>query len=394
MIIENQYHKLWVVIPVYLFLSGVPFSVSGSQKEIKTQDDTVYAINIHTPPVFDGIGIDDCWTYANWQVIDQVWIPWGTEVDSSDLSGRYKVVWSSAENLLYFLLEITDDVISDAYVPGETAGIYNFDMFEVFIDEDKSGGYHVFDGYANNEQSLGVNAENAFAYHIYTAFPESGSTNEEFIVEDLAGTSWGDAITCDYTDHFPDFILRREGNVSTWEFSLIVYDDTYSADNIEESRVSLTPDKIIGLSLAINDDDEPEVDPAATVRDNFIGSVAVTEAAYNDHWKNADDFGTLKLISDIPISNNSLPDQKNNVQLNLFPNPSSHIVSLEFLSDYQGALTLTMLNQQGKEILKLNRNKNEKLYCENINFQVPEGFYIFQIRFGDTIASCKINFLR
>jgi len=393
MIRNNLNPKRLLTLIASLFYLFIMYDLSASSSDVKTQDDTVYVQNIEVPPVFDGIGDDACWNNAGWQVIDQVWIPWGTEIDSADLYGRYKVVWSATENLLYFLLEISDDIISDAYVPGETAAIYNFDMFEVFIDENKSGGYHVFDGYADNEASLGLNAENAFAYHIFTAFPESGGTNEEFYAEDLAGTSWGDAITCDYTGHFPDFILRKEGNVSTWEFSLIVYNDTYTPENIEGSRVTLTVNKVFGLSLAINEDDEPEVDPTMTERDNFMGSVAVTEAAYNDHWKKADDFGTLKLISDEPIStlNNQAP---NNDHLILYPNPSSDNVSVEFFSDYIGEFTMMILDQQGKEILKLKRNKPGELFCENINFNVPDGMYIFQICFGSNIAVDKINFLR
>jgi hypothetical protein len=54
--------------------------------------------------------------------------------------------------------------------------------------------------------------------------------------------------------------------------------------------------KIMGLILAANDDDQPEVNPKETVRDNMIGSVAVTKERYNDCWKNADDFGTVKLV--------------------------------------------------------------------------------------------------
>src|SRR5512136_206689 len=87
------------------------------------QDDTVLVAEVSTLPVFDGIGNDACWQNAAWQSIDQVWIPWGTTMQSGDFSGRYKVVWSSADNVLCFLLEITDDVVSDAYVPGITAAI-------------------------------------------------------------------------------------------------------------------------------------------------------------------------------------------------------------------------------------------------------------------------------
>ena len=385
----------FLIIIIFIFISRANFTVTFcSTVDIMVQDDTVYIPNITTSPEFDGIGNETCWTNADWQVIDQVWIPYGTDIDPEDLTGRYKVVWSSATNLLYFLLEITDDVISDAYVPNETAAIYNFDMFEVFIDENKSGGYHVFDGNADNEQSLGLNAENAFAYHIFTSAPESESTNQEFIVEDTEGTNWGDAVTCDYTIHFPDFIRRQEGNVATWEFSLMVYDDTYSAENIEGSRVTLLPGKVMGLSLAINDDDEPEINPSSTERDNFMGSVEVTAEAFNDHWKNANDFGAVKLVSDIPINGIVSSQQNQQEQLNLYPNPSSRNVSVEFYSEYLGELTLTLHDLQGREICKLNRNKVKNLFCENIDLQVPGGFYIVQIRYENTLLSRKIDLLR
>jgi hypothetical protein len=152
---------------VLLTFQPVFFCLNANSNLFMIQDDTLFINETNDVPVFDGIGNDNCWKNALWQTIDQVWIPWGTTMDPSDFSGRYKVLWSAQENLLYFLLEITDDVVSDAYVPGQTAAIFNFDMFEVFIDENKSGGYHVFDGTADDEASLGVNAENAFAYHIF-----------------------------------------------------------------------------------------------------------------------------------------------------------------------------------------------------------------------------------
>ncbi len=380
---------LTFVLPVFqLLIFGN--AMATSPIEIKTQKDTVYAQNIETPPVFDGIGDDACWSETNWQAVDHVWIPWGTTIDSNDLYGRFKVVWSAATNLLYFLFEQNDDVLSDAYIPGETAAIYNFDMFEVFIDENKSGGFHVLDGGGSDTEFPGANAENAFAYHIFTAFPESGNTSQDFIVEDIAGTDWK---TADYTNHFPNFILRRKGNVSTWEFSLIVYDDTYSPENAENSRVALVPGKIMGLSLAINDDDEPEVDPTMTERDNFVGSVAITKEAYNNHWMNADDFGTLKLISDIPINDLGSSAECKEARLKIFHNPSTNNFSVEFYNAYYGKLTMTMLDLQGKEIMKLKRNKSEMLFCENIEFQLSNGLNIFQILYGNNITSGKINFL-
>jgi hypothetical protein len=288
--------KLFHLFAFFILISaihcqGVPLANTLSHP------DTIFICEVSIEPDFDGIGNDSCWKNKSWHPIDNVWMPWGESLDSIDFSGKYKIVWSSRNNLLYFLIEITDDTISDAYIAGKTAPIYNFDMFEVFIDEDGSGGYHVFDGTANSEQSLGINAENAFAYHIFTDIPESGSSIA-FRAEDLGGTDWDHAIGKLYNNHFPNFILYKEGNLIRWEFSLKVFNDSYTDYNSKISEVKLFQGKVMGLSIAYNDDDQPEVDPEVTVRDNFIGSTPVEKEANNDHWKNADDFAIVKLKPD------------------------------------------------------------------------------------------------
>jgi len=346
-------------------------TIKAAPDDFLTQDDTVFVSEINIPPEFDGLGNDNCWQNIPWQVIDQVWIPWGTTMDTDDFSGKYKVAWSGKHNLLYFLLEITDDVESDAYeADGSTAAIYNFDMFEVFIDEDKSGGPHLNDV-----------AENAFAYHIFTRFPNSGETTTTFICDDMGS---------DYRSHFPAFILRKEGNVATWEFSLIVYNDTYSAGNEEEARSSLTEDKIIGLSIAYNDDDEPEVDPALTQRDNFIGSVAVSETANNDHWMNADDFGTLKLVGGDIISVSSYL-QEEDYTLSFYPNPVSGSFTVEFGNDYFGEVELRIFDTSGKEISRTIGLKAEQEYKAVYNAPPNEGLFIARIICGQDIFSRKIS---
>jgi hypothetical protein len=67
-------------------------------------------------------------------------------LDSNNYTGKFKIVWSSKTNLLYFLVEVTDHNFVDGFIPGTTADVYNYDIIEVFIDENKSGGLHVFDG--------------------------------------------------------------------------------------------------------------------------------------------------------------------------------------------------------------------------------------------------------
>ncbi len=279
-----------------IFTTIICISALTSKSSAPTQDQIVEAFETNIAPTIDGIENDECWEEAKWQAVDEVWIPWGEKIPKEDFTGRYKISWSSETNLLYFLFEVTDDTVSDKFVFNETAPVYNFDMIEVFIDEDKSGGYHVFDGTANNEDQLGTNAENAFVYHIFAKSPAEGETGSKFYALDMMGKSWSDKVDISYDWHFPEFKYRRAGHTTTYEFSLKVFNDTYSIENEAKARVILKEGKTMGLILAANDDDQPDVDPKQTIRDNMIGSVAVTKERYNDCWKNADDFGTVKLV--------------------------------------------------------------------------------------------------
>lgn len=261
-----------------------------------TQDDTVLAANAVPPPLVDGKGDDKCWRNVPWQRIGQGWIPYDAQVDSEDYFGRYKVVWSSTTNLLYFLIEIHDNVFVDGYAPGVTADIYNFDIVEVFIDADASGGPHVFDGTGDVGREWGANAANAFAYHIYAAFPRDNGVTTDHYVGDMGGTSWSDVKTHNYASHLPDFALGKTGHTAVWEFSLIVYSDTDKESNKNAARVKLAPGKVMGLSAAYCDNDHPEKNPK--VRDHAFGSV-LEPSPGNLHWRTADYFGKVKLVPSV-----------------------------------------------------------------------------------------------
>lgn len=263
-----------------------------------SRNDTLIIKELRILPMIDGKYDDQCWQGIEWQPINQVWIPYGTEINNDDFSGMYKVGWSSKTNLLYFIVMITDDVIADGYKydrdPKKGDFYYNYDMLELFIDEDQSGGLHIFDGSKENQSEFGIKSSNAFAYHLILDFPTDGNISVNPSACDLAGKNWEDYFIADYTNHFPDFILRKNGNEFIYEFSLILFSEDYDENNFMKSRVKLSENKKLGVSIAYCDNDDPNEKPLE--RDNFIGSVVVPESAYNDHWKNADLFRKAILV--------------------------------------------------------------------------------------------------
>lgn len=244
-------------------------------------ENTLNVLEAETVPSIDGEMTEACWAEAQWYAIDQTWINWGEKIDSSDFSARFKMSWSEAENLVYYFVEVTDDAFIDGYV-WDDDGYYNFDIVEVFIDEDASGGLHALD----NDPQWGENSENAFSYHLAVNAPEEGGVESSFLACDLDG-GWA---KINYADHFPELALRKVGNKYYYEFSMKVYADTYDHSNPEASRVTLKGNKVMGMSLAYCDNDSPDGE-----RDNFFGSVWVPQSEYNDHWKNADGYGKVRL---------------------------------------------------------------------------------------------------
>jgi len=351
-----------------------------------TQDDTVIVHNVTELPVFDGIGDDECWEKAEWQSIGQVWIPYGEFVLSDDFTGRYKAVWNYDANLLCFLVEIVDDVLVDGYVPGED-NYPDFDILEVFIDEDKSGGMHRID-YGDE------NAQNAFSYHIAVDFPEVGETTESFVAMDITGF-WE---RIDYADHFEHFVLRRYDHKNVYEFSLKVYADTYDHDNPEASRVQLTPDKIMGFTMAYCDNDDPEASPPK--REKFYGSVWVPEYAYNSHWENADYFGTMKLVDETGYV--SVDEQKESSipgdfrLLQNYPNPFNASTIIEYHLPEQSDVKLTVYDITGREVAVLvDENQSGGYYSVSWNAGgLASGVYFFRLQAGEFSEMRKGVFIK
>jgi hypothetical protein len=253
----------------------------------QTQQDTIFC-SITAAITIDGAATEECWNNATWHPIDIVWMPWHASMAPGDFEGKFKVAWDS--QYLYLLVQVIDDSLSDDHV-NPTDSWWDDDCLEAFIDEDRSKG--------NHERNC-----NAFAYHMSTKYDAI----------DLDGNGNG----INYKNHVSIVLDTIADDTYLWEIAIKIYDNTYNNSNPEASRVTLVPEKIMGFTLAYCDNDETES------RENFIGSMAMTQATANDNYKTADYFGTLKLVDPNYVSSIQSTTNENSVEV--FPNPSSDLV--------------------------------------------------------------------
>jgi hypothetical protein len=379
--------KEFILSSILTFILITCFSGNTLSQIGTAQDNPLLIQHTNTIPVINGIGSDQCWQSVTWQPIGQIWIPYNGSISQSDYSGRYKVIWSSEANLLYFLIEINDDVFVDGYQATNGGGTgYNYDISEVFIDENHSGGEHRYDGNTTN-------AENAFAYHMFTSYPADGEVNTVPYIEDMAGTQANSKWVV-YNSHFPEFALRKSGNTAIREFSLIVYNDTYSETNKEASRAKLLPSKVIGLSVAYCDNDGLNESPK--VRDNMFGSVNEPSPG-NLHWMNADYFGTAILSADsgVEVSDeNPIPTEFKLLQN--YPNPFNPITTINYSIPQQSNVTIGVYDFIGKEVaLLVNENKPAGSYSVKFDgTNLSSGLYLCRLQSGVFLQTKKILLLK
>lgn len=208
-------------------------------------------------PTVDGIADELAWANAEWRAIDQRWL--GPEYSAQDFQGRYKVVW--ADNRIYLLAEIVDDVLIDTH-RDPLVQYWDDDCLEIFIDEDFSGGDHQYN-------------HNAFAYHLS--------------LDNQAVDIGTDKQARNYSHHVSSR-WQQQGNHIVWEVALDVYSDSYIDDADDNVPVRLAAGKLLGFMLAYCDNDGSEL------RENFIGSETVPSGPKDRGWIDAGLFGELLLV--------------------------------------------------------------------------------------------------
>lgn len=305
----------------------------------QTQKDTIFAVQSLTPVVIDGAANDACWGKADWRPINQVWIPFNGNMAAGDFEGKFKVAW---DNLyLYLLVEVVDDKLFDNY-PNPTDNYWNDDCVEVFVDENRSMGGHE----RNN---------NAFSYHISLKY------------DAIDVGTYGEGVN--YTNNINVRMDTIGTNKYLWEIAIKNYSETFTLTNPEASRVMLTPNKLMGLSVAYCDND------GGRTRENFIGSMVLTAATANDSYKNASLFGPVKLRA--ATTANIKPVQVTSSQLvNVYPNPAQNIVKVERKGNDQKIMTIEVRSITGALVKSVLLKANQEIVETG---DLKPGIYFFSI---------------
>lgn len=209
-----------------------------------------------TPIVIDGIANESVWQEAEWKNIDYRWL--GPEYSAADFTGRYKIVWD--EQKIYILSEIVDDTLIDTH-RDPLQQYWDDDCLEIFIDEDFSGGDHQFN-------------HNAFAYHVSL---------------DNQSIDIGTNKQAQHYSHHVDSRWQQQDDKVIWELAIDIYTDEYVDGSEENTPVTLSAGKLMGLMIAYCDNDGSEL------RENFIGSESVPEGPKDRGWIDAGLFGALEL---------------------------------------------------------------------------------------------------
>ncbi len=352
------------VVLLLVMAMTVSFYPVPQPVDIQVQDDPIEAPECTTPPTIDGVMDDDCWKDAQWQEIDQVWINYGETLEATDFSGRFKVTWSSETDELYFVFEIVDDVLVKGYTfPDKRWACW--DVVELFIDEDNSGGDH-------------THTNNAFAYHI-----TAGNDNKDFEIIDLQ-EGWDPV---DFSNH-AQVAISSDNNTYIWEIALTVYNDQYDMNKPDNPTVELEVGKTMGLSAAYCDNDGLTEEPKT--RDNFIGSVEVTEEANNDHWQNASEFGTLKLVEGSTATAITNAEISLNEGIQCYPNPIKGSCYININSEYIGNHTLKCYDLTGKTIFTQTFYKSQPKYLQRIYPEWNNGIYFISVQYNDKTWKQKV----
>jgi len=260
-----------------------------------------------------------------------------------DLEGKFKVSWDA--EYLYVLVEVVDNMISDDYT-NPLQNWWDDDCLEVFLDEDRSKGNH-------------ERTNNAFAYHVSIFY--------DAIDLDAAGKG------VNYKQNISVIMDTIAPNTYMWEMAIKVYDSKFSLSNPEASRVTLAPKKLMGFTIAYCDNDETKS------RENFIGSMFMSQATANDNYKTADYFGSMLLVDKTDITLVKSVYIENSELARIYPNPVNDLLTINLSDNVTSSASYSIHSMIGTLL------KSGQINTQNQNIDVDDlipGIYFLTISVG------------
>ena len=243
------------LITMSCLLAATPLNAIAAENHLKDRSE-YFAPRAAVAPIIDGIADDQAWQGAEWRALDNLWL--GPEYLPEDFTGRYKIVWT--EEKIFILGEFTDDVLIDSH-RDPLVQYWDDDCWEIFLDEDFSGGDHQYN-------------HNAFAYHVSL---------------DNQSVDIGTNEQAQLYSHHVESRWQQHDNKIVWELAIDIYRDDYVDGSSDNKPTSLSVGKIMGLMLAYCDNDGSEL------REHFIGSETVPKGPKDRGWIDAGVFGALIL---------------------------------------------------------------------------------------------------
>ncbi|MBN2275890.1 MAG: hypothetical protein JXR41_08125 [Bacteroidales bacterium] len=341
--------------PMFILLLSMTQNIFASDPETWGQGyyEALYTVSV---PMIDGSGNESCWDSAVWRPIDQLWI--GSPYTVEDYSGRFKALWTTSR--VYVLIEVVDDSLrlQSPTLENVCSNIYNYDCVEIFIDENHSRDV----SYANSHK--------AFAYHMDTLGSvcyANGSVGWERL-----------------DDHIFYKMTRISGDTFHYEYEIKIFDDTY-VYGLESTPVILTEGKLMGWSIAYNDND------MGSTRQNMIGSKFVpgdTDYERNISYYNASVFGDLKLVMEYEEVS-SVENITNPFHFKIFKKGSELVISLQ--NAKQGSMQIQLFDSSGRACRKGSVGVSSGAIEQCINIAgLPGGLYIITVTGANSRYDHKI----
>lgn len=110
--------------------------------------------------------------------------------------------------------------------------------------------------------------------------------------------------------------------------------------------------------------------------------------AHYDEELGSNGEGWIMIMDDVPLT---IDTPKNDLVINIYPNPSSQIVIIEIVTPLQELITLELFSIAGKRILK-RKLQNNTLNEINIS-NLPSGYYLLNLIFENKIVKTERIFI-